>query len=309
MQNTTYHTHNPPKAHAFLSLPLQSNKSSFFLITVSSSAISLNISWPNLSNHLNSLLDSVCHAAVSNIFNNTGVTNVIDNNEPHISRLFNNTAIHNSDIISEFVHRGNNIVDPNILHGILAVFTNNPAFIAVIVLPLIYPLSGVIQEMTNRLARLARLMQPNLLSNSQWMHSYRFTIPTRLSRRLSTCLSSCGCNIRNNCCNTVKWVKDKYLTLKPNWYTTTCKSVKERHIDFIPNWIFDYNGSDSIPSELRDTRAYHICTRHSWKEIQSPNSILNWRCAFCQSGPHWMIWECLHCKIKSCRRCIHKPGK
>ena len=46
--------------------------------------------------------------------------------------------------------------------------------------------------------------------------------------------------------------------------------------------------------------------RHSFKEIQSPNSILNWRCSACQSGPHWMIWECLHCKIKRCRPCVAK---
>ena len=300
---------SPPKPHAFVSLPLQS-KAYFFLFTVSSSAITLNVSLPNLNTYVNTLLDSLYHAALSNIFtDNTGLKNVMDNCEPHISRLFNNTVLHNTDLINEFVHRGNSIIDPNVLHNIVGIFTTNPAFIAIIVLPLIYPLSSVVQVFTNRLDRLARLTQSNVLTNSQWMHSYRFSIPRSLFRRLNTCLSSCACTIRNNCCNTVKWLKDKSLTLKPS-LDTTCKSAKQKHIDFIPNWIFDYNGSDSIPRELRDTevRAYHFCRGHSWKEIQSPMSLLSWHCHFCQSGPHWMIWECIHCRVKSCRHCLtHNP--
>ena len=46
--------------------------------------------------------------------------------------------------------------------------------------------------------------------------------------------------------------------------------------------------------------------QHSFKEIQSPNSILSWTCSACHSGPHWWIWECIYCKVKRCRPCVGK---
>ena len=314
---------SPPLPHRYVDSVLESNKSYLFLFTVSSSAITLNISFPSFGQYVNTLLDSLYHTAVSNIFtDNTAVTNVINNSEAHISRLYNNPVIHNTDVLSEFVHRGNSIVDPNVLHGILAMFTSNPIFIVIVVLPLIYPLSRSIGEIIDRLARLPRLILSNILANSQTIHSYIFAIPRRLYRRLSnsqrmfsyrfaiprrlnTCISSCMCSIKNNCCNTVKWVKDRYLSLKPSRVSNIVKCVKERNPDFEPDWMFNYNGSDRIPRELRDIVAYPLC-RHSFKEIQSPNNVLNWRCGACQSGPHWLIWECIHCKTKRCRPCVAK---
>lgn len=42
---------------------------------------------------------------------------------------------------------------------------------------------------------------------------------------------------------------------------------------------------------------------HSFTMIKSPNTLLLWRCGICQSGPHWFIFECKYCKLKTCREC------
>ena len=244
---------SPPLPHRFVDSVLQSNKSYFFLFTVSSSTITLNISFPNLSSYINTLLDSVHHAAVSNIFtNNTGVTNVIDNNEPDISRLFNNTAIHNSDIINEFVHRGNSIVDPNILHGIFADFTNNTPLI-VFVLPLIYPLSVVIQEMTNRLARLARLMQGSALYNSKRIFSFSLVTTRRLNTRI---------------CSDLSKIKDKIFI--PNWKLKTLNVFRNSKTDYLNSVVnnmdrnfFSYMAPSTVQGQDQD---YNIHLLHDYAQ-------------------------------------------
>lgn len=47
------------------------------------------------------------------------------------------------------------------------------------------------------------------------------------------------------------------------------------------------------------------CT-HSFSIIKSETNILVWTCAMCSSGPHWFIYECRLCKLKTCRPCSTK---
>lgn len=46
-----------------------------------------------------------------------------------------------------------------------------------------------------------------------------------------------------------------------------------------------------------------VCA-HLFSLIKTDNTLLEWRCSVCQSGPHWMIYECRFCRTKSCRGCI-----
>ncbi|KAK7523491.1 hypothetical protein HDK77DRAFT_52059 [Phyllosticta capitalensis] len=45
---------------------------------------------------------------------------------------------------------------------------------------------------------------------------------------------------------------------------------------------------------------------HSFKMIKSDNTLIHWICNLCHSGPHWFIYECQRCKLKSCRPCSTK---
>jgi hypothetical protein len=45
---------------------------------------------------------------------------------------------------------------------------------------------------------------------------------------------------------------------------------------------------------------------HRFEIIKSPYTLLVWNCYMCTSGPHWMIHECVHCKIKICQGCTYK---
>lgn len=44
---------------------------------------------------------------------------------------------------------------------------------------------------------------------------------------------------------------------------------------------------------------------HSFKMIKSDNSLIQWACNMCHSGPHWWIFECRYCKAHMCRACAH----
>ena len=95
-----------------------------------------------------------------------------------------------------------------------------------------------------------------------------------------------------------------------NLYGNFYKGVeisKDLYCGIIPlNEISSY-GHEHILSckQGQGAMAYANC-QHSFKEIQSPNSILSWNCGACHSGPHWWIWECIYCKIKRCRPCLSK---
>ncbi|KAF9638410.1 hypothetical protein BFW01_g9307 [Lasiodiplodia theobromae] len=45
---------------------------------------------------------------------------------------------------------------------------------------------------------------------------------------------------------------------------------------------------------------------HSFKMVKSDNSLIHWICNLCHSGPHWFIFECQRCKLKTCRPCSSK---
>ncbi|KAF2004787.1 hypothetical protein P154DRAFT_543232 [Amniculicola lignicola CBS 123094] len=45
---------------------------------------------------------------------------------------------------------------------------------------------------------------------------------------------------------------------------------------------------------------------HSFKMIKSDTTLLLWQCNICTSGPHWYIYECQNCKLKTCRPCTAK---
>ena len=49
------------------------------------------------------------------------------------------------------------------------------------------------------------------------------------------------------------------------------------------------------------------CTQgHSFTMIKSNTNLLVWHCSKCHSGPHWFIFECSNCKLKTCRPCSSK---
>lgn len=43
---------------------------------------------------------------------------------------------------------------------------------------------------------------------------------------------------------------------------------------------------------------------HQFVLLKSDTTLLQWMCAVCHSGPHWMIYECRFCRIKTCRGCM-----
>ncbi|KAF4305631.1 hypothetical protein GTA08_BOTSDO06191 [Botryosphaeria dothidea] len=48
---------------------------------------------------------------------------------------------------------------------------------------------------------------------------------------------------------------------------------------------------------------------HSFKMVKSDNSLIHWICNMCHSGPHWFIFECQRCKLKTCRPCSSKAPR
>ncbi len=40
---------------------------------------------------------------------------------------------------------------------------------------------------------------------------------------------------------------------------------------------------------------------HSFTMIKSDTTLMLWTCGMCHSGPHWFIFECKYCKLKTCR--------
>ncbi|KAL5594705.1 uncharacterized protein BROUX77_008052 [Berkeleyomyces rouxiae] len=47
---------------------------------------------------------------------------------------------------------------------------------------------------------------------------------------------------------------------------------------------------------------------HSFILIKTDNSLLQWTCNLCHSGPHWMIYECQYCKLHTCQPCSAKEA-
>lgn len=44
---------------------------------------------------------------------------------------------------------------------------------------------------------------------------------------------------------------------------------------------------------------------HAFRMIKSDNTLVQWMCNLCHSGPHWWIFECRYCKIHTCRACVN----
>ena len=45
---------------------------------------------------------------------------------------------------------------------------------------------------------------------------------------------------------------------------------------------------------------------HSFNLLKSESTLIQWVCSMCHSGPHWYIFECKYCKLKTCRPCTNK---
>lgn len=45
---------------------------------------------------------------------------------------------------------------------------------------------------------------------------------------------------------------------------------------------------------------------HTFKVIKSDTTLILWNCNMCHSGPHWWIYECAKCKLKTCKTCMAK---
>ncbi|TFB03236.1 hypothetical protein CCMA1212_004482 [Trichoderma ghanense] len=46
-----------------------------------------------------------------------------------------------------------------------------------------------------------------------------------------------------------------------------------------------------------------VSCAHSFVMIKSDNTLVQWICQHCRSGPHWAIYECTYCKLHLCRPC------
>ncbi|KAK4134703.1 hypothetical protein BT67DRAFT_302160 [Trichocladium antarcticum] len=47
---------------------------------------------------------------------------------------------------------------------------------------------------------------------------------------------------------------------------------------------------------------------HSFVMIKSDNTLIQWTCHLCHSGPHWCIFECRYCRLHTCRACIQSAA-
>jgi hypothetical protein len=45
---------------------------------------------------------------------------------------------------------------------------------------------------------------------------------------------------------------------------------------------------------------------HSFNLLKSESTLIQWVCSMCHGGPHWYIFECKYCKLKTCRPCTNK---
>ncbi|KAI3579789.1 hypothetical protein IWW34DRAFT_620626, partial [Fusarium oxysporum f. sp. albedinis] len=60
-----------------------------------------------------------------------------------------------------------------------------------------------------------------------------------------------------------------------------------------------YNRAATVPNMA------NACA-HQLHMIKSDNTLVQWNCQHCYSGPHWMIWECMYCKLHLCQPCTSK---
>ena len=290
-----------PSAHPFLTTGSQLEsglgKSKIVLLILSSTGITLNISLPNIGNYFNNLTNNVYDATLANLFSNSiNIPNVINNIEPHITR-FSNNIVANTDYLNVFIPRGSSL-DYNVLHSTLALFQANPQYVVIVIFPILLALARVMNGIISGLERLGNLIRVRVpLTNSQRMFRLNITRFRGMATRF--CSSTCSCSC--------KFVKNKFIDLKQTSVSSTLKWAKNKVKDFMPSWMFTYNSRDIIPTNIIAYLVHGATTcNHSFKEVESPNAVLTWRCSLCTSGPFFKIWECAYCKVKRCRGCVGK---
>lgn len=64
----------------------------------------------------------------------------------------------------------------------------------------------------------------------------------------------------------------------------------------------------STPTQILPlpTMAVPNYCHHSFNLLKSESTLIQWVCSMCHSGPHWYIFECKYCKLKTCRPCTNK---
>lgn len=86
--------------------------------------------------------------------------------------------------------------------------------------------------------------------------------------------------------------------------TRLCSSPKQsalknictaRHLSAL--WLFQ-------PLQI-ETMISSNC-EHAFKMVKSDNPLIHWICNLCHSGPHWFIFECHRCELRTCRPCSSK---
>ena len=53
-------------------------------------------------------------------------------------------------------------------------------------------------------------------------------------------------------------------------------------------------------------RGRSITPLSSARVLHLISTLIQWVCSMCHSGPHWYIFECKYCKLKTCRPCTNK---
>ncbi|OAL03025.1 hypothetical protein IQ06DRAFT_292261 [Phaeosphaeriaceae sp. SRC1lsM3a] len=48
------------------------------------------------------------------------------------------------------------------------------------------------------------------------------------------------------------------------------------------------------------------CTHSFTNVIKSDTTLVQWNCNICHTGPYQIVYECQHCKLKTCRPCASK---
>jgi hypothetical protein len=97
----------------------------------------------------------------------------------------------------------------------------------------------------------------------------------RNNERMIVCQGGCNDLFHSSCMGIQQ--ADKFLV--DNFICLSCEGINKRRI----------------------TRC-----KHSFKMIKSDTNLILWNCDQCHSGPHWYIYECSNCTIKTCRPCTAK---
>lgn len=59
-------------------------------------------------------------------------------------------------------------------------------------------------------------------------------------------------------------------------------------------------------SVIIDPKMSTKACEHRWATLRSRTCLIYWACQMCYSGPHMLIYQCLFCRRRVCRRCSIK---